>query len=158
MARARGPKYRVPFRRRREGKTDYRKRLALVKSGKTRMVFRRSNRGVVVQFVDFDPKGDITRLTVTSKHLTKMGWPSKRNKWTAYLVGFVAGKRAKEKGISEFVFDMGLYKASKGCIAFAALKGALDAGLHTNYDKSVLPDVEPPAELKEKFESVIKGE
>jgi len=49
MTRAKGPSYVVYYRRRREGKTDYAKRLALVKSGKTRMVVRRSNKGLVIQ-------------------------------------------------------------------------------------------------------------
>mgnify|MGYP001370434569 FL=1 len=32
----------MPFRRRREGKTNYAKRLAFIKGGQTRMVVRRS--------------------------------------------------------------------------------------------------------------------
>ncbi|MEM3341348.1 MAG: 50S ribosomal protein L18, partial [Thermoplasmata archaeon] len=35
---AQGPRYSVKFRRRREGKTDYRYRLKLLKSGKVRAV------------------------------------------------------------------------------------------------------------------------
>jgi len=84
MTKAKGPSYRVYFRRRREGKTNFAKRLALVKGGKTRMVVRRSNKGVLVQFIDFDPKGDRTLLTVSGAHLAKLfKWPSKRNVWTA---------------------------------------------------------------------------
>ncbi|MDK2384746.1 MAG: 50S ribosomal protein L18, partial [Candidatus Korarchaeota archaeon] len=37
---ARSARYKVRFRRRREGKTDYKKRLALLKSGLPRMVVR----------------------------------------------------------------------------------------------------------------------
>ena len=43
---------RMPHRRRREGVTDYRKRLKLVKSGKLRLVVRRTNRYVIVQLVE----------------------------------------------------------------------------------------------------------
>ncbi len=154
MTRAKGPKHYVPYRRRREGKTDYAKRLALVKSELPRMVFRRSNKGIVVQFIEFDPKGDVTRVMVTNKQLQKLGWNAKRNRWTAYLAGYAAAKKAKEKGISSFVFDMGLYKASKGAIAFAALKGAVDAGLETKYDDSMVPSLDVPDGLKDAFEAV----
>ncbi len=153
MTRAKGPSYRVYYRRRREGRTNYSKRLALIKSGKTRMVVRRSNKGVVVQFINFDPKGDRTILTVTGAHLSKQyKWPSKRNVWTAYLAGLMAGKLAQKKGVKEFVFDMGMYSPSKGSMIFAALKGAADAGLATSFDESMVPDIKPPEKYKTAFE------
>ena len=37
------PTYNVSFRRRLEGKTNYQKRLALMKSGKAKLVVRKSN-------------------------------------------------------------------------------------------------------------------
>ena len=43
-----GPRFRVHFRRRREGKTDYRVRLRLLKSGTARAVVRFSDRLVRV--------------------------------------------------------------------------------------------------------------
>ncbi len=100
MTRATGPTYRLPQRRRRQGKTDFAKRLALVKSGKTRMVVRRSNRYVNVRFVDFTPEGDRTVLAVDGKMLNKLfKFPAKRNVWSAYLTGLYAGKEAAKKGV-----------------------------------------------------------
>jgi len=155
MTRAKSPTFRVPLRRRREGKTDFAKRLALVKSGKTRMVVRRSNRDVCVQFVDFSPQGDRTVLTVLGKHLAKKyQWPAKRNVWTAYLAGMLAGSEAKAKGIKTFVLDLGRYRATKGSLLFAALKGAVDAGLEAPLDESKVPMDKleaPPDAYKEKF-------
>lgn len=158
MTRADGPSFKVYFRRRREGKTNFAKRLALVKGGKTRMVVRRSNRGIVVQFVDFDPKGDRTLLTVSGTHLAKhYKWPSRRNVWTAYLAGLMAGKMAQKKGVKEFVLDMGMYVPSRGSIMFAAQKGAADAGLSTLYDKEKVPEKQlsnPPEKYKGIFDEV----
>ena len=157
MTRAKGPRYRSPFRRRKEGRTNFAKRLALVKSGKTRMVVRRSNKGIVVQFINFDPKGDRTLLTVSGTHLAKLhGWPSKRNAWTAYLAGLMAGKLALKKGVKEFVFDMGMYVPSKGSVVFAALKGVADAGLSTKLDTAKVPEKlsNPPEQYKEMFEKL----
>ncbi len=153
MTKAKGPSYKMYYRRRREGKTNYAKRLALIKSGDTRMVVRKSSNGIVVQFIDFDPKGDKTLLTVDGAQLKKnFKWPSKRNKWTAYLMGFYAGKLAAKKGIKKFVFDMGMHIPSKGSILFAAQKGAKDAGLETNFDDSILPNLEVPDAYKKAFE------
>jgi len=44
-----GPRYRVPFRRRKEGKTDYQARKALVLSKKPRLVARDTLRNMIVQ-------------------------------------------------------------------------------------------------------------
>lgn len=158
MTRAKGPRFRIQFRRRRQGKTNFAKRLALVKGGKTRMVVRRSNKGIVVQFIGFDPKGDKTLLTVSGTHLAKLyKWPSKRNVWTAYLAGLMAGKMAQKKGVKDFVLDMGMYVPSKGSVVFAALKGAADAGLSTKFDNAKVPEdklSKPPDKYKDMFDNV----
>jgi len=142
MAGARGIKYVVHFRRRREGRTDYAKRLALLKSGKPRMVVRKTNKRVIVQFVKPGAKGDETLATATTKELEKTGFPGKCNTPSAYLTGLLAGRKAREKGVSEFVLDIGLHAATKGSIVFAALKGAVDAGLKTRYSEEALPSQE----------------
>ncbi len=157
MTKATSPIFKVAFRRRREGRTNFAKRLALVKSGKPRMVVRRSNTGIVVQFIEFDPKGDRTLLTVNGRHLAKQyQWQSKRNVWTAYLAGLMAGKLAHKKGVTDFVLDIGMYTPSKGSILFAALKGAADAGLKTPFDKEKVPEskiANPPEKIKAAFNS-----
>ena len=48
--------------------------------------------------------------------------------------------RAKEKGIERFVFDIGLSHPSKNSLAFIGLKGAIDAGLQTNCDESIVSE------------------
>jgi len=69
-----GPRYSVPFRRRREGRTDYKLRRALVRSGKPRAVVRVTNKYVYVQITDAELRGDIVRAAASSKELAKMGW------------------------------------------------------------------------------------
>jgi large subunit ribosomal protein L18 len=158
MTRATGPSFKVYFRRRREGRTNFAKRLALIKSGRTRMVVRKSNRSLLVQFIDFDPKGDRTLLTVSGTTLSKAyKWPSKRNVWTAYLAGLMAGRLAQKKGVKAFVFDIGMHIPSKGSVVFAALKGASDAGLETSFDKEMVPEGKlsnPPEKYKGIFNEV----
>ena len=139
-----GPRYKVPLRRRREGKTNYRKRFALLLGGKTRMVFRRTNKYVLVQFVDFDLKGDRVVAAAHSKELVKLyGWKgSGKSTCAAYLTGFLAGARFLQKGGREAVLDLGLLKPSPGSRAFAALKGVLDAGVRVPHGEGVLPSPE----------------
>src|SRR6266705_1471515 len=68
------PRYALPYRRRREGKTDYKLRRALVKSGKPRAVVRLTNKYVTVQITDATITGDIVRASASSRELPKLGW------------------------------------------------------------------------------------
>ncbi len=152
--------YRMPYRRRREAKTNYAKRLALIKSRLPRMVMRKTNKGLIIQFVEFAQGGDKIVYGTTTQALSKMfGWPAKRNTWSAYLIGLYAGVGAKKKGIKTFVADIGMHTPSKGSILFAALKGAVDAGLETSYNEENLPTQKlnnVPESLKQTFENVKK--
>jgi len=137
---ATGPKYRVPFRRRREGRTDYRRRAALLRSGLPRAVVRRSNRNITIQLVEYTDTGDRILASAVSTELTKLGWkPQGRNTSGAYLTGLLAGKRALEKGIDEAVLDIGLREPTKGNVLFAALKGMVDAGVSIPHSDKMLP-------------------
>jgi len=136
-----GPRYRVPFRRRREGKTDYRYRLRLLKSGLPRAVFRRSSRYVTVQVVEYESAGDRVLAHSTSMELKKYGWRGNFSSTpAAYLTAYLTGKKALKKGVKEAVFDMGIYVPSKGCRAFAALRGLVDAGIKIPHGEEELPD------------------
>ncbi len=140
MKMATGPRYKVPFRRRREGRTDYRHRAALIKGGSPRAVVRKSNKNMRIQFIDYLDKGDVVLATAVSIELLEFGWTaSGKSTPGAYLTGFLAGKRAKEKGIEEAVLDLGLRKPTKGAAIFAALKGMLDAGIDIPHSDVMLP-------------------
>ena len=128
----------MPFRRRREGKTNYAKRLAFIKGGQTRMVVRRSSRGFTIQFVNYSEKGDQTVYSMHSSALKEAcGFPAKCNTPTAYLAGFYAGKKAMEKGIKSAIADINT-TASRGAVVFAAVKGAIDAGVSIPFGESVI--------------------
>ncbi|HLC68394.1 MAG TPA: 50S ribosomal protein L18 [Candidatus Bilamarchaeaceae archaeon] len=157
MSRAVNAIYRVSFRRRREGRTNYARRLALIQSGKTRLVVRKTNKNIIVQLIDTGPKGDVTRVTVLSSVLKKMGWEPRRNAATAYLTGWYAARLARDKSIQEFVLDIGLHTPSNGSIVFAAAKGALDAGLRSSYQGEKAPGQKIDAlaaDAKQRFEEV----
>lgn len=137
------PTYTMPFRRRKEGKTDYKKRLKLLLSKKPRLVVRRSLKYIRVQVVEFDKKGDRALVSASSKELKKMGWKFPTdNLPSAYLVGLLIGKKALEKGVKEAVLDSGLYPSTKGSRIYTVVKGAVDAGLNIPVGKEIFPSEE----------------
>lgn len=137
-----GPRYNLPFRRRREGKTDYRKRRALILSGLPRLVVRPTNEHVVVQVVEAKPEGDRVLASASTIELkNKYGWKGGcGNVPAAYLAGLLAGFKALKNNVKRAILDIGLRRATKGAKVFAAMKGAVDAGLEVPHDSAVLPD------------------
>jgi len=133
--------YKMPHKRRLEGKTNYKKRLGLVRGGKTRVVIRKSLDNISVQFVDYKKDGDVIKASAASVTLEKLGWKAARgNIPAAYLTGLLAGLRAKKAGVKEAILDLGLQRNTKGSRLYAALKGVLDAGVSVPHDAGILPD------------------
>ena len=138
-----GPRWKVQFRRKREGKTDYRQRIRLLRSGKPRLIVRPSLKHVVVQVSRATLKGDVTVASAHSSELLKLGWKAHTgNLPAAYLTGLLCGYRARKTGVDECVLDIGMYNPTPKAGVFAALKGALDAGLDVPHGDGVLPEDE----------------
>ena len=136
----RGRAYIVPHRRRREGKTNYKFRLRLLKSGKLRFCIRKSLNNIVCQIVQYKPAGDVTLASSDSKELKKFGWGFHGgNIPSAYLAGYLCGLRAKKNKIEKCVLDTGLYPSIKGSRIYAALKGAVDSGVKIPHSEKILP-------------------
>ncbi len=135
-----GPRYRMPFKRRLKGQTDYKTRLKLLLSKKPRLVVRKSLKHMKAQVIEFNPKGDRVIISATSQELKKLGWEgSTSNVPSAYLVGLLIGKKALKKKVKSVVLDSGLQSNVKGSRIYAVLKGALDAGLDVPHSPDVLP-------------------
>ena len=133
---AKDSRYRVPPRRRREGKTDYQARKALVLSGKPRLVTRSTLKNVTAQIIVAKPYGDEVLAAAHSRELKKYGWKAPTgNVPAAYLTGLLCGLKAKAKGVSEAILDIGLVAPTKGSKLFAALSGVLDAGIDVPHDE-----------------------
>ena len=138
---ATGPRYNVPMRRRREVRTDYHQRLRLLKSGKPRLVARKSNRHVTAQLIVTGPNGDETVASAHSSDLAEYGWEAPTgNLPSAYLTGLLAGKRALDAGLEEAVLDIGLNSPTPGSKVFAMQEGAIDAGVEIPHNDDVLAD------------------
>lgn len=136
-----GPRHHVKLRRHRDGRTDYRKRLKLLKSRKIRIVVRKSIKNIKVQFVEYYPEGDKILVSAISNELIKnYNWKySTATISASYLTGLLAGKKAIDKGIKEGILDIGRNSPTTGNKLFAALKGVIDAGIECPYDVSKIP-------------------
>jgi large subunit ribosomal protein L18 len=131
----------MPHRRRRELRTNYKKRAALVVSGMPRMVVRTSSKHTTVQFVQARIEGDHTLASAKSTELEKFDWKyGGGNLPAAYLTGILAGSRALEKGIQNAILDIGVQRVRKGARIFSALKGAIDAGIEIPHKEKILPE------------------
>ncbi|HHI30679.1 50S ribosomal protein L18 [Methanosarcinales archaeon ex4572_44] len=140
---ARGPGYKVAFRRRREGRTNYHSRRKLIISGKPRLVIRKSLKHTQIQLVTAEQGGDKTHVSAISTELKKYGYTcSTSNTSAAYLTGLLMGYRMLDSGLGSAILDIGLHPAIKGSRVYAAVKGARDAGVDIPCDERVFPSDE----------------
>jgi Ribosomal protein L18 len=140
---ATGPRYKVPMRRRREGRTNYHSRLALLLSKEDRVVVRKSTRNVQIQLIAPTPIGDVTYSSAISTELGKYGYNGPTGNTTAaYLTGLLFGLRALKNGYEFGILDIGLHTSTPGSRIYAALKGVVEAGFEIPHDDSVFPSDE----------------
>lgn len=131
-------------RRRKQMKTDYKARLALLKSNSARLVIRRTNSFVIAQIVTSVNAQDRIVCTATSKELLDHGWPaalagSLKSLPAAYLTGILIASKAKKNSVKKAILDLGMQRSSSKGRVYAALKGAIDGGLDVPHSKDVLP-------------------
>jgi large subunit ribosomal protein L18 len=151
------PTFKVPKRRKREGKTNYKKRLALLLSHKPRLVIRKSNNNIILQVTAYHPEGDRTTITAHSKELKGFGYDGHGGGAKAgYLVGYLGGVRSIKDKVKDVVPDIGMVSPVKGSTVFAVILGALEAGLNIPHSEDILPPKEGFADL-EKIKKKIKG-
>jgi len=127
--------YRLIKHRRKSAKTNYKKRVASLKSGMRRVVVRKSNRAIFMQVIEYSKDGDKVLASASSRELDKMDWKPKCNMPTAYLTGLLLAKKVADKK-TDYILDIGLYRPVKGSVVFAAAKGFKDGGanLHGNIE------------------------
>ena len=121
-------------RRRKEGKTDYLNRLNLLKSEKPRIVFRKTNRYLISQYVESESAQDKIIFGFTSKSLLNHGWPkdlagSLKSIPASYLVGYLSGKKILKEKLDKPIVDLGMHRVIKKKKIFALIKDKIDNGV-----------------------------
>jgi|SRR3989344_3170766 len=133
---------RLNKKRKRQGKTNYNKRLILLKGRLPRLVVRKTNRYVIIQIVESKNAQDKIIYSFNTRDLLKYSWPenkmgSLKSITACYLGGLVLGKKLKMK---KLILDTGLIPSTKGSRVYAVVKGISDSGVEINCDKKVFPD------------------
>ena len=134
----------VAKRRRREHKTDYGKRIKMLKGRIPRIIFRKSNRYVTTQYVSSKQAQDKIEFGASSKDLIKHGWP-KENQGSlksipaSYLTGFLIGKKIIKEAENP-ILDFGMQRVLHKTKTFAFLNGLVDAGVKVQYDAKLFPE------------------
>ena len=143
-------------RRRKEFKTDYKKRFALLKSGLPRVIFRKTNKYLIVQYVKSDNAQDKILLGIDSKVLLKYGWPKEESIKSipaAYLTGYLFGKKILLKrlegspegtAVSSFeekpIIDFGMARVLHKTRVYAFILGLIDSGIKIECKKESFPE------------------
>ena len=131
-------------RRRKEAKTDYGKRMKLLKSGKARIVYRATNKNIISQYVSSKNAQDKVELTINSKDLMKHGWDKKaegslKSTTASYLTGFLMGKTIVSKKLETPITDLGMTRVLHKAKVYAFLKGLIDAGVKIECKEEAFP-------------------
>jgi large subunit ribosomal protein L18 len=137
----------IQKRRRIEHKTDYSRRIKLLKSGKPRIVFRKSNKYLLAQYVESSEAQDKIKFDINSKKLLNFGWPEKckgslKSIPAAYLLGIMIGKKISQdyKSSQKPIIDFGMNRTIHKTKLYAFIKGVIDSGIEISCKEEAFPE------------------
>lgn len=131
--------------RRRENKTDYLKRIKLLKGKSPRVTFRKTNKYVIAQYITSKQAQDKIEIGMNSKKLIKYGWPkgaegSLKSIPASYLTGLLMGKEIIKSKKETPILDFGMIRPLHKTRIYGFLKGLVDSGLKIKFKPDVIPE------------------
>ena len=133
--------YIATLKRIRNGRTNYRKRAALLLSRRRFVTITVSDENVQAQIAYPMSKGDVTITSSHSRELTRFGWNGSLNSLPAcYLTGLLLGRKSLRKEVDEAVLYTG--KNPFTSRVAACLKGIIDSGMKVPASDSSFPSEE----------------
>ena len=146
-------------RRRKENKTNYLKRLKILKGEKPRVVFRKTNKYLVVQYILSSEAKDNIKIGLTSKILLKYGWPkekigSLKSISAAYLIGYLLGKKILKAKLEKPIVDFGMIRVIYKTKVFSFLKGLKDSGIEIPCKEEAFPEEERISKKEIKLQEI----
>jgi len=126
------------LRRLREGKTNYRRRYAMLVGKRDFITVKISNENILVQIHKPQLRGDKVISSAHSRFLLGKNWKGSRKSISAaYLTGYLAGKKALGQGIKNLILYSGIDRYTQRMAA--ALKGVVDAGIEVPVNSETFP-------------------
>jgi large subunit ribosomal protein L18 len=137
----------IDKKRKLEKKTNYTKRLLLLKGDHPRLVVRKTNKYIIIQIIESKHAQDKILYSITTRDLLKQGWPenkkgSLKSLAAGYLAGLLLGNKAKDKIQEKIILDTGLIPSTKGSRIYAVVKGVSDSGIKIDFDEKIIPSEE----------------
>jgi large subunit ribosomal protein L18 len=134
----------VQKRRRRESKTDYLKRLNLLKSGKPRVAMRKTNKYIIAQYIVSKEARDSIKIGLSSKKLLKLGWPKEsagglKSISAAYLTGYLIGREIIKQKLDTPIVDLGMQRVLYKTRIYGFIKGLIDSGVKIKCKEEAFP-------------------
>jgi len=138
---------RIAKRRRRENKTDYSKRMKLLRGEFPRIIFRKTNKYIIAEYITSQEAQDKIEIGMNSGALIKYGWPkdmkgSLKSIPASYLMGFLIGKKVLSSKKDNPILDSGMIRNLHKTKVYAFLKGLVDSGLKMKYKEGIFPEKE----------------
>lgn len=136
---------RTQKRRRKENKTDYLKRLKLLKGEKPRIVFRKTNRYIISEYTESKEAQDKVIIGFDSRKLNEYGWPkdaqgSLKSITASYLTGYLMGKTIIKQKLENPIVDTGMNRMLHKNKIYAFIKGLIDSGIKIICKKECFPE------------------
>lgn len=152
-----------PQKRRIKNRTDYKKRMGLLKSGLPRISFRKTNKKIISQYIVSEEARDKIIFGFDSKILFKYGWPEEfkgsiKSTPASYLFGLFIGKNIIDKKLENPIIDGGMIRKTHKNKFFSFIKGLKDSGIKIDCDKEFFPPEEriTGKHLKKDFSEIFK--
>jgi len=117
----------------------------MLKSEKPRLVFRKTNKYIISQYVLSNEAKDKAIMGITSKVLLKYGWPesfkgSLKSITAAYLTGYLMAKKIQKQKLETPIMDFGMLRTLHKTKLFSFLKGLIDGGIEINCKEESFPE------------------
>jgi large subunit ribosomal protein L18 len=130
--------------RRKQHKTDYLKRIKLLKSDSPRIAFRKTNKYIIAQYITSKQAQDKINIGINSKELLKYGWPkefkeSLKSISAAYLTGFLMGRKIVKQKLKTPIVDFGMLRVLHKTKTYGFLKGLIDAEIKIKCKEETFP-------------------
>ena len=132
-------------RRRKEGKTDYSRRITMLKGNMPRLVFRKTNKYLMAQYIISKEAQDRIEFGVSSKKLINYGWSkeaggSLKSIPASYFLGLLIGKIIVENKLKNPILDLGMYQVLPKSKIHAFIKGVVDSGVILKHENKLFPE------------------